>query len=63
MNILLLASPAGIVINYTNISPIAVFFVNFVGPFPLSSILGNAVDDLVKYVGGLLGVIIYMTSG
>jgi hypothetical protein len=62
-NILLLATPAGFVVNYTNVSPIAVFFVNFAASIPLSNIIGNAVDDLVKHVGGLLGMLLYMTVG
>jgi hypothetical protein len=63
LNTMLLAVPAGFAVKFLNINPIAVFFVNFVASFPLSSILGNAVDDLTKHIGGLLGMLVYMTFG
>lgn len=60
LNLLLVTVPAGIAINYTPGSRIAVFFVNFVAIIPSSRILGLAMDELEVYLEGstvLMGLI------
>ncbi|OOQ84858.1 putative sodium/calcium transporter [Penicillium brasilianum] len=60
LNLLLVAIPAGIVVNYTPVPQIAVFFVNFVAIIPSSKILGLAMDELEIYLEGksvLIGLI------
>lgn len=60
LNFLLAAIPAGIAINYTPPSRIAVFFINFVAIIPSSRILGVAMDELEIYLEGstvLMGLI------
>lgn len=63
INVLLLAVPAGFVVNYLNLSPIAVFFVNFAAILPINSIFTLAIDEMKLRTGALLGVLIYMSLG
>ena len=61
LNLLLVTVPAGIAINYTPASRIAVFFINFVAIIPSSRILGLAMDELEVYLEGstvLMGLVL-----
>lgn len=63
LNILLLAVPAGFVVNYMHLNPIAVFFVNFAAILPLTTLFSYAVDEVrLRYKGGL-GMLVYMSFG
>jgi Ca2+:H+ antiporter len=63
LNILLLAVPAGFVVNYLHLNPIAVFFVNFAAILPLTTLFSYAVDEVrLRYKGGL-GMLVYISLG
>jgi Ca2+:H+ antiporter len=63
LNILLLAVPAGFVVNYLHLNPIAVFFVNFGAILPLTTLFSYAIDELRIRYKGIGGMLIYMSFG
>jgi hypothetical protein len=63
LNILLLAVPAGFVVNYLHLNPIAVFFVNFGAILPLTTLFSYAIDELRLRYKGIGGMLIYMSFG
>ena len=46
VNLLFVAVPAGFIMNYAGINPIATFCVNFIAIIPSARVLGYAVDDI-----------------
>ncbi|KAK3906881.1 Sodium/calcium exchanger protein-domain-containing protein [Staphylotrichum tortipilum] len=59
INLLLLAAPAGIIVNYIHsVSRVVVFVVNFIAIVPLAALLGFATEEIAlrtgETVGGLL---------
>lgn len=64
INILLLAAPAGIAINYVkSVSRVAVFVVNFIAIVPLAAMLGFATEEIALRTGETLGGLLNATFG
>ncbi|AEO55223.1 hypothetical protein MYCTH_2298844 [Thermothelomyces thermophilus ATCC 42464] len=64
INILLLAAPAGIAINYIpSVSRVAVFVVNFIAIVPLASLLGFATEEIALRTGETIGGLLNATFG
>jgi len=64
LNILLLAAPVGIAINYVHsVSRIAVFVVNFIAIIPLAAMLGFATEEIALRTGETLGGLLNATFG
>lgn len=63
INILLVAAPAGIAINYADVNKTAVFVVNFIAIIPLAAMLSYATEELALYVGETLGGLLNASFG
>lgn len=64
INILLVAAPAGIAINYVHsVSRIAVFIVNFIAIVPLAAMLGFATEEIALRTGETVGGLLNATFG
>lgn len=63
VNILLIASPVGIAINFTNVNPIAVFVVNFIAIIPLAGMLSYATEEIALRTGEVLGGLLNASFG
>jgi Ca2+:H+ antiporter len=64
INILLVAAPAGIAINYIDsVDRVAVFVVNFIAIIPLAALLSFATEEVALRTGETLGGLINATFG
>jgi Ca2+:H+ antiporter len=63
LNVLLLAVPAGFIVNYLHLNPIAVFFVNFGAILPLTTLFSSAIDEVRLRYKGVGGMLVYMSFG
>ncbi|KAJ3487790.1 hypothetical protein NLG97_g6327 [Lecanicillium saksenae] len=64
INILLIAAPVGIALNYVGgISPTVVFVVNFIAIIPLAAMLSFATEEIALRTGETLGGLINATFG
>ncbi|KAG9232865.1 Sodium/calcium exchanger protein-domain-containing protein [Amylocarpus encephaloides] len=63
INILLLAVPAGIAMNYAHVDGVAIFCVNFIAIIPLAGMLGFATEEIALHVGESLGGLLNATFG
>lgn len=64
INILLIAAPVGIALNYVHsVDRIAVFVVNFIAIIPLAAILSFATEEIALRTGEVLGGLINATFG
>jgi Ca2+:H+ antiporter len=64
LNVLLLAAPAGIAINYVpSVNRVAVFIVNFIAIVPLAAMLGFATEEIALRTGETLGGLLNATFG
>jgi Ca2+:H+ antiporter len=63
VNILLLAAPAGIAINYAGINGKIVFVVNFIAIIPLAGMLSFATEEIALHVGESLGGLLNASFG
>lgn len=64
LNVLLLAAPVGIAINYVpSVSRVAVFVVNFVAIVPLAALLSLATEEIALRTGETLGGLLNATFG
>ncbi|KAF5659303.1 ca2+:h+ antiporter [Fusarium heterosporum] len=64
INILLIAAPVGIALNYIHsVNRIAVFVVNFIAIIPLAAILSFATEEIALRTGEVLGGLINATFG
>jgi len=63
INILLLAAPIGIALNYAGVSKIVVFVVNFLAIIPLAAMLSFATEEIALHVGESLGGLLNATFG
>ncbi|KAL2141686.1 hypothetical protein VTI28DRAFT_2096 [Corynascus sepedonium] len=64
INILLLAAPVGIAINYIpSVSRVAVFVVNFIAIVPLAAMLGFATEEIALRTGETMGGLLNATFG
>jgi hypothetical protein len=55
--------PAGFVLGYLKVNPVAVFAINFVAVFPVAMVNSKAMDLMIDQVGTVKGGLIYMTFG
>jgi Ca2+:H+ antiporter len=63
INILLIAVPVGIGLEYSGVNKIAVFVVNFIAIIPLAAVLSFSTEELALYVGEVLGGLLNATFG
>ncbi|KAK6417956.1 hypothetical protein LTR95_017255, partial [Oleoguttula sp. CCFEE 5521] len=63
INILLIAVPVGIALEYAHVNKIAVFVVNFITIIPLAAMLSYATEELAMYVGETLGGLLNASFG
>jgi len=63
INILLLAAPVGIALHFVDISPVAVFVINFIAIIPLAALLSYATEEIALRVGETLGGLLNATFG
>lgn len=63
INILLLAAPVGIALNYAGVNKIIVFVVNFIAIIPLAAMLSFATEEIALHVGESLGGLLNATFG
>lgn len=64
INILLIAAPVGIALNYVHsVNRIAVFVVNFIAIIPLAAMLSFATEEIALRTGEVLGGLINATFG
>ncbi|KAK0746527.1 Sodium/calcium exchanger protein-domain-containing protein [Schizothecium vesticola] len=64
LNVLLIAAPVGIAINYVpSIGGVAVFIVNFVAIIPLAAMLSFATEEIALRTGETLGGLLNATFG
>ena len=63
INILILAAPVGIALNYAGVNRIIVFVVNFIAIVPLAAMLSFATEEIALHVGESLGGLLNATFG
>lgn len=63
INLLLLAAPVGIALHFVEVSPAAVFVVNFIAIIPLAALLSYATEEIALRVGETLGGLLNATFG
>ena len=63
INVLLVAVPAGISVNYLHISPVAIFVINFIAIIPLAAMLSYATEEIAHYTGETIGGLLSATFG
>lgn len=63
INILLIAVPIGIALEYAHVNKTAVFIINFIAIIPLAAILSYSTEELAMYIGEVLGGLLNATFG
>jgi Ca2+:H+ antiporter len=63
INILLLAAPVGIALNYAHIDGTVIFVVNFIAIIPLAGMLSFATEEIALHVGESLGGLLNASFG
>ncbi|PQE04568.1 putative Ca2+-transport (H+ Ca2+ exchange) protein [Rutstroemia sp. NJR-2017a BVV2] len=63
INVLLIAAPVGIALNYAGVNKIVVFVVNFIAIIPLAAMLSFATEELALHVGESLGGLLNASFG
>ena len=63
INVLLLAVPAGIALNYAKIDPVGIFVTNFIAIIPLAAMLSYATEEIALHVGETLGGLLNASFG
>ena len=63
INILLLAVPIGIAVNYAHIAPVAIFVINFIAIIPLAAMLSTATEEIALRTGETIGGLLNATFG
>jgi Ca2+:H+ antiporter len=63
MNILLVALPIALVLNWLEVSDVLVFLASAVSIVPLAGLIGNATEQVARYVGPGLGGFLNATFG
>ena len=63
INLLLIAAPVGIALNYAKVPPIVVFVVNFIAIIPLAAMLSYATEEIALRTGETLGGLLNATFG
>jgi hypothetical protein len=63
INILLIAAPVGIAVHFVNVSPIAVFVINFIAIIPLAALLSYATEEIAIRASNTIGSLLNATFG
>lgn len=63
INILLLAAPVGIAVNYAGLDGKIIFVVNFIAIIPLAAMLSFATEEIALHVGESLGGLLNASFG
>ena len=64
INILIIAAPVGIALNYVkSVSPVVVFVVNFIAIIPLAAMLSYATEEIALRTGETIGGLLNATFG
>ncbi|GFF38968.1 vacuolar calcium ion transporter [Aspergillus udagawae] len=63
MNVLLIAAPVGIALNYVDVDPVAVFVVNFIAIIPLAAMLSYATEEIALRTGETIGGLLNASFG
>jgi len=63
INVLLIAAPIGIALNFTKVTPIVIFVVNFIAIIPLAAMLSFATEEIALRTGETLGGLLNATFG
>ncbi|PSS16540.1 hypothetical protein M430DRAFT_140665 [Amorphotheca resinae ATCC 22711] len=63
VNVLLIAAPVGIALNYVGVDGKAVFVVNFIAIIPLAGLLSFATEEIALHVGESLGGLLNASFG
>jgi Ca2+:H+ antiporter len=63
INILLLAAPVGIALNYAHVNGKIIFCVNFIAIIPLAGMLSFATEEIALHVGESLGGLLNASFG
>lgn len=63
INVLLIFVPIGIAVNYTDISKVAVFVINFIAIIPLAAMLSYATEEIALRTGETIGGLLNATFG
>ena len=63
INVLLVAAPLGIGLNFAPVTPIAVFVVNFIAIIPLAAMLSFATEEIALRTGETLGGLLNASFG
>jgi Ca2+:H+ antiporter len=63
INLLLIAAPVGIGLNYAGVDGKIIFVVNFIAIIPLASMLSFATEEIALYVGESLGGLLNASFG
>ena len=63
INVLLIAAPVGIGLNYAGIDGKVIFCVNFIAIIPLAAMLSFATEELALHVGESLGGLLNASFG
>ena len=63
INILLIAVPVGIAVNYVKIDPVGIFVVNFIAIIPLAAMLSYATEEIAMHTGETIGGLLNASFG
>ncbi|OJJ47983.1 hypothetical protein ASPZODRAFT_141535 [Penicilliopsis zonata CBS 506.65] len=63
VNVLLIAAPVGIALNYVDVPPVAVFVVNFIAIIPLAAMLSYATEEIAMRTGETIGGLLNASFG
>ena len=63
INILLVAVPVGIALNFAHVNPVIIFVVNFIAIIPLAAMLSYATEEIALRTGETIGGLLNATFG
>ncbi|ERF74258.1 hypothetical protein EPUS_01945 [Endocarpon pusillum Z07020] len=63
INVLLIAVPVGIIVNYVHITPVAIFVINFIAIIPLAALLSYATEEIALRTGEVVGGLLNASFG
>ncbi|KAI9877521.1 MAG: hypothetical protein M1830_003662 [Pleopsidium flavum] len=63
INVLLIAVPVGIALNYVHVNPVIIFVVNFIAIIPLAAMLSYATEEIALRTGETIGGLLNASFG
>ena len=63
INVLLVAVPVGIALNYAHVNPVIIFVVNFIAIIPLAALLSYATEEIALRTGETIGGLLNASFG